>query len=47
MTKEKLKLGIWSFHSAGMGLFFKVVREDPFIFGADDLEGYLAVGAED
>jgi hypothetical protein len=30
-----------------MALFLKVVRKDPFIFGVDYLEGYLAIGAED
>jgi hypothetical protein len=42
-----LEFGIWKCHSAGMGLFLKVVRKDPFIFCADYFEGDLAIGTED
>jgi len=49
MTKKSLESVIWirSFHSVGMALFLKVVRKDPFIFRANDFEGYLAIGTED
>ena len=42
-----MDFGIWKFHSAGMGLFLKVVRKDPFISRAYYFEGDLAVGTED
>ncbi len=30
-----------------MGLFVKVVRKDPFVLRANDLERHLAIGTED
>ena len=42
-----LKFGIWIFHSIGMALFVKVVRQDPFILRAYYFEADFAIGTED
>jgi hypothetical protein len=44
-----LNFGIWDlkFPFYRMELFLEVIRKNPFIFRADYLEGYLAIGTED
>ena len=41
-----LEFGIWSFHSIGMGLFFKILHKGPIVHGLQNLEGYIAIGTE-